>query len=506
MISKVKKIDFKANSNVFWFLFAFVLMFVIMYNAPMISDDFEFTKLSLSSFGEMWRYCLTYGNGRLLGNLGVLVVINSTFLKAFVKAVTVAILVLMLPFVLKVNRTIMLPISFLLVFGCSPIIFAQIFTWTSGFQNYVPPILLTLLCFGIISRCETKSIARTMLLIVIGVCGQLYVEHSTILNILIPIAMFVFYRVENNKEKQHLAKVWFFSAIAGAVLMVLIPKIFYVQANRAEGYRQTGFSSLGKLTSYIIEGVKLSLITYARCAVLWVLFAICGLLILRCIKLHNKVIEMAIRCLYICLIVVSVLCGVLFELNDKIVVVKILQYMMFLQIPLCFVCTAIIVWKLPNKKIKLFLSSCLAFAIISVAPFLLVRPFGERCVFLSYMFLGVFSIKGIDYGMEILDLHPGRKWIGGLCGLLLVLSVFLIFSFNQAVYYDGIRNAYIEERMAAKEKKIVIFEIPSHYTFATMLIEEYYFYERPRDIEFEIVAYSQWCQEHTLDGGKVSGK
>ena len=123
---------------------SFLFFLLISWCAPHSSDDYLFADPELTSFRKILDYALHYGNGRLLGNLGAIYLVKHTALRVVVKAFTISALIVLIPAVLKVKSKWHYLLSMFLVIGCSSSVFAQVFSWTSGFQNYVPPVLLTL--------------------------------------------------------------------------------------------------------------------------------------------------------------------------------------------------------------------------------------------------------------------------------------------------------------------------------------------------------------------------
>ncbi len=88
------------------FLGTTAFVFVLGLLSPLISDDFIFSRLEFSSFRELIQYVLYYGNGRVLGNLSVLLTINVPWLTALIKAVAVAGIVTLIPYVVKTSKHI----------------------------------------------------------------------------------------------------------------------------------------------------------------------------------------------------------------------------------------------------------------------------------------------------------------------------------------------------------------------------------------------------------------
>ncbi len=64
----------------------FCFFFTIMLWAPMAYDDFDFIARSSYPISDIFQYSLHYGNGRLLGNMGVVILLKSSIFCALAKA------------------------------------------------------------------------------------------------------------------------------------------------------------------------------------------------------------------------------------------------------------------------------------------------------------------------------------------------------------------------------------------------------------------------------------
>lgn len=109
-------------------LLIFLFFFAIMLCAPKSYDDFEFADVAKGSFQDMVSFALTYGNGRVLGNLGGVVLQTSIVLAAFAKALVMTGLIYLVPGILGIPVGAALGLSFLVFAGMEPAEFAQVMT------------------------------------------------------------------------------------------------------------------------------------------------------------------------------------------------------------------------------------------------------------------------------------------------------------------------------------------------------------------------------------------
>ena len=198
---------------------------IIFYFSPMTEDDNYFWSLRILGFRETLDFALGYGNGRLLGNMGIFYLVEHKALRVAVKALVMSAVCLLLPRLCGKGSKALYPAAFLLICLISPQLFSQVYTWTSGFQNYVPPVLLQLAVLWLLfALSEKHSLAPVLPAFVIGIAMQLYVEHSSIISILMALCL-VLYALKARRSLLPGALAWLMGAAAGMALMLLIPKM-----------------------------------------------------------------------------------------------------------------------------------------------------------------------------------------------------------------------------------------------------------------------------------------
>lgn len=166
---------------------------------------------------------------------------------------------------------------------------------------------------------------------------------------------------------------------------------------------------------------------------------------------------------------------------------------------LCFILVMINVFRLKNNKVKVRLFICIIFCIASVVPMLIVTPFAERNVFLSYIFLIEFIISALDYVLIELNIKITYK-LTTIIGVLMVVGIICLDNiFVNVKKYSDMREVYIAESMERKDARIDIFELPSRYMFPTYLMNQYYYYQKRGDIEFVLMNYQEWEKDHYSD-------
>lgn len=459
----------------------------ILYISPMLSDDFEFASYHFNNIGKIMRYSLYYGNGRLLGNIGACILNNNRIVCVIVKVVMILAMMLLIPKVINIKNKVLEYIIYLMLLGTAPEIFGQVFVWTSGFQNYIPPIVFMLACMWI-CKCYSKKSYQLFCIIIMGFTSQLYVEHCTIIHIMIAGLYLIYYMREENDVKKKCSKVWLLSTVVGAICMFLIPKLFFIENNRTKGYRAIHLNGVADLINAITTNAFTLLNTYSKCVFLWIIFCILGILLLRMVG-QNKIdkLMVIIFCIY-----------PIISIFDQITNWSgILRHICILGgMCLCSILVIINVFRLKNNKVKVRLFICIVFCIASVVPMLIVTPFAERNVFLSYIFLISFIISALDYVLIELNIKITYKLTTIICVLMVIGIICLDHIFVNVKKYSDMRETYIVESMERKDTRIDIFQLPSRYMFSTYLMNQYYYYQKRGDIEFILMNYQEWEKDH----------
>lgn len=190
------------------------------------TDDLTYMELELDNFSDAVYYCLHYGNGRFLGNLFGIILSRIYVLQIIIKTVTPCLIIILMnrlcDFKYKVTNIILTIVLILLPSR----IFEDVISWTSGFANYIFPVLITLINLYFFKYTDEKKVNRFIFIIFItSITGQLFVEHYTVINIFISFVL-IFYLKKEKSRKVKLAYSWFAASVIGGGIMYAIPKIF----------------------------------------------------------------------------------------------------------------------------------------------------------------------------------------------------------------------------------------------------------------------------------------
>lgn len=484
------------------FLCVFLFFFLISLCAPFSYDDYEFINHSSLPMGEILRFSLTYGNGRLLGNWGVITLLKSPIFAAAAKATVFSLMVFLLPAVLGIRKPFGLAASFLLVSAIDSDLFAQAVTWTSGFQNYVPPAFLMLAVIYLIqkypssgSRCRKLLLCFSVFLL--GLAGQLYVEHSSLINMAVAIVLLV--KVLHDPKHEGLVPVIIFLIAAGIglFLMFWIPGAFHVEGNYTDGYRTLYLDSFRsflfccarnflKVTNHFFgllglpicggAAITVSMTQHRRSAkwnrILYSLCFFCGgsMAMFSLIGFDGWYGELTI----------------LYHIFSMIVVL-----------------TALLVWvialfQLEDPLLRDRTLLLLLGAVFSLIPLLVVTPIHIRTVYHAQVFTAAAFLLILNHFSE--SWNPVvAKWVTTITrGSALLLSVALLFTFFSIGSMAVARHRYVTQQIEAGAEQIDFFRIPSPYVHEQTdpLMGLYYYRSEHMDVQFHIQPYDIWTNDH----------
>lgn len=379
-------------------------------------------------------------------------------------------------------------LSFLLTIGIAPQFFAQVFTWTSGFSNYVPPIICMLSCL-IISNKGNTSKCTLLLIFVLGISGQLYVEHSTIINITMA-ALSLFYSIKYCRENISLNLAWLSGTIIGATTMFSIPTLFCTY-NEFEGYQKLNIHGLRDfIISIVSNAMYISKMLCDNC----ILFASLSILLIYFIrkKKHLNIIDKAAM---IILEIFPLFC--IFSYISKMAQHEIQINFVFFCCVIAYLISVVysVITVISERDLRIKSAFYLFMAVFSILPLLIVYPIGNRCLFHSYIFLSLLVLSLFE------NVYQSCKKKEIISNILKVASVILIFSicicFIKLNSIDRMKQQYIQEQMHNHAEEISIPDIKSDYihTNENIMIGCKYYYKEKGDINFLNVDYKTWVKD-----------
>lgn len=478
---------------------ACVLFFAYVgWNTPLTGDDMEFASLQYDTLGEYWTYVSQYGNGRFLGNALAVAMPYLPLLRIWGKAVVLASCVMLLPRVLGMDSLMDCCLSFLLFVGVDGELFGEVYSWGAGFSNYITPIWLTLLILDVLNL-ETgplsRSGAKVLIVFPLAVCAQLFMEHSSGVNLL--LAMYATVRGIRKKGRFCLGTwAWLAGSLLGLAVMLLGPRLFFVSGNHMENYRDLYLGSFWEaLTACIRNSLKLSTYYLNTNALPICLGCAATLWLTRLSRSHRANQMMALIwgvCTgYIAFCALHGLGNYAGKLNSLYHVVGLVVILVLIPI------WALAAWQLGRGDLREKLLLCVAFGVIPLAPLLIVHPVPERVVIQSYIFFaaaGMLSLVALGKTLE----PRTFRWCKSAALIMAAVSLLnLLFIYTFIGRVSKLREDYILEQIDQGADTIQVFTFEYDYVFDDSLdglTIQYYSKLAGYPVTFERVSQSQWLQ------------
>ncbi|MBO7359751.1 MAG: hypothetical protein J6V48_01360 [Clostridia bacterium] len=464
----------------------FVFILTVSLLSPYVSDDYYYQYLmgEMRSAGEVFSFFLHFGNGCILGNLLAFVLSNNLAVCAIVKAsVATAILFSGHLLVEKITGkgSAVLSVFFALLFP--PVITAEVITWTSGFSNYLPPILILLIIANILLRDGDRlRFPASVAVFFLGIAGQLFVEHSSVIDLVLigGLSGYLVFR-----EKKNIAES--VSALAGTAIgtavIFLIP-LMTDAAGKLSGYRKIYLDLWdGESQFYVISSVMQIIRELCGGWLFWLLFA--SLLFALLVKTTGRRKVAALIISAPALFAYPALSLILTVRPD----LKRQYLLSTLAFAFFFIATAVILirYAVLSGRTGITCTVLFACACVSVAPLVVVYPIGPRCYALAVTFMIVLSCV---IAVELL--HPlSKRQIICFCiaSALIVSAVIGAYIKLNADYRE--RDLYIRDKIENTTGRVEFKKINSpflHY-YADSMIDYRYYTDTPGDRPLIAVDY-----------------
>lgn len=484
---------------IFW-----AALFMIAYNFPLVGDDFygiDDSITSVRSFIEWAAWHWENTNGRILGNTTVLLVMQSKFWRAFVRAAVIWLIMILVYQNSRIRSKTGYFLAYIYVLAIPAAIFSQTYAWAFGFFNYVPPVLLILFYLHMVQKEFTEVQARwrgikTVCAFLLGICTQLFMENITVYVLI----MTVWINIRQVRKFKKVSPVFLAHAIgaaAGAVMMFSSP-VYRAVAAGSDTYRETpeGISGLfqaarenwHQISEYSIRGNTLLLI---------LVLLVCAWLLYRRGRENNRksdVFKTVITCNLTGTAAYFFIAGLL-EWNEKIrlytsfFLLDVFMLMLFIVSVLLTIVLYVKEEEYRDRSLFFLIS-----AFVLTGPLLFVTPVGPRCFYASYIFtaLAFFNIVAYIIEQEHWEL---KRAAAPACVLAACVTAYYMYIFFNIGDVEQERDAYIAGRMQEGDSVIMVPEFP----YSDYLHDPHgwkiglkFYYEEPEDIEFCFVPYSEW--------------
>ena len=487
----------KKNKKKLFYIILFIILVVICFMFPYTHDDWPWS--GAEGLNRLKNLFDGY-NGRWAGNILVMILTRFRIFRAIFIASTLLGIIYFIKKLTKTTETGTLLSIFLLL--CMPIsMLAQAIAWTSGFANYVPPVLLILIYIYLnrnIFYKEKVEINNKLIipLLIMGFINSLFIEHMTIYNCLLALTIVIYQLV---KKEHNLANIFYLiGAISGAILM-FTNTAYTAIATGEDTYRTIEQSNIitNAFNTYFSDYYKYfihnnTVLNIVLCIL--VLYAVYRFYKYQKESL-NKVKDIFLKIAttgiigYLTYIIYQRIMsgGNIFILdNYKLYLEGII--MLIFALSLLIISLIICVSKARQKRMIFELISIFIIA----GPLLVVTPIGPRCFFPTYVFFILLCIEWLNEitkRKELLNLNNALK-----------LIVLLLFICNLSIYrytykIDTLREEHIKKHL--NDTKIVLPKIPyANYLWAPNPVsfeesfKEYYHIDKTTELEF--IDYKTW--------------
>ena len=493
---------FQKRSVLCIFFLSFFFFAFVMLCAPYASDDLEFGNLPYTHLSEYLQYALEYGNGRLLGNLTAILLSSVRWLNVLVKAAVLSSMVVLIPSALDLHGAGYSLLTLLLMCTVDPTLFGEVYVWTSGFSNYMPPVWMSLVILFLFRRyhrlCglggKPMKLAIFVSVFFLGLASQLFIEHSSGVNVLMAFSAFVLFYRRKELGRRELAGVWLVATVLGLALMLLIPKLFYIPNNHTDTYRSTHLGSLAAMMVSCGKNViQLSNHFYGPSAIPLCFGALSTIFMTRHRRSEkaNRILTWlaSTSAIYLAL---SLCLGLSVYLGKAAIIQHIFSgFFAFLPF---------VVWVIAARDaegtLRRDMLLCLSFAFVSLLPLLVVTPIPCRVIYQACIFVQLASLRCCREYLKTLKMQHARRYLRICATAAVLVCVLLSTTFASVGFMARVRDRHIRREIEAGATEVVVFSLPYRYTTWDHLWSLHYLYPSEEHVEFQITAFEAWMDNY----------
>ena len=233
------KLDKKSTFLGFLLFIAFA---VLAYQFPYSGDDWAWgSSIGLERLDNWFQGY----NGRYAGNLLVLLLTRSKLLQVVCLSASLVFLCFAVKLFNNAEGLVTVYVSTCLLLLVPKEIFVQSLSWTSGYSNYVPPILLVIIYLIMIRDIfeeKQPKYPRTFpwIAYVLGVVGALFMENLTLYSIALAVLLIGYVRWRFRRF--YATHVAYLAGCLSGALMMFSNSAYFSIANNTDTYRSTALS------------------------------------------------------------------------------------------------------------------------------------------------------------------------------------------------------------------------------------------------------------------------
>lgn len=500
---------FKTKSDKKVLIYSSILLLFLIglcYTFPYTGDDWAWG----SSIGiERYNSFFVGYNGRYLGNILVIILTRSELLKTLCMAgVLFGIIFISYRYANKKN-TMLLFISSLCILALPRLVLRQAIVWTSGFTNYAISIFLVLIYIYIVKNIfnnEKPKYPRYLpiLLLILGICNALFVEHITLYSIVLGIFV-IMYTYIRFKKIYSAQIAYLLGAIIGAIIM-FTNSAYSSIANSQDTYRSIPKAGISGFISTSIDSYFKVIYKelFFNNIVLNILIAIIAIIIIYKYNTNNENKARPIMSNLIGLIIVSYSAySLLVSLNTKWnILLRFTDYAEGIFSIAYYIAILFLIILFINDKNR---KSKMLFILISIAfltgPLFVVKPIGSRCFLATYVMFILLINEFIDYIIVDNKNNVLMKCINKIIIVISILfAVYLLSIYTYIAKVNNERIDYIMNEVANNNKEIVLTKLPyEEYLWTATPTENglwkdrlRLFYGIPKDVDLKPIPLKQW--------------
>ncbi|MBE6070347.1 MAG: hypothetical protein E7208_00130 [Clostridium butyricum] len=439
-----------------------LILVSISNNIPVLWDDWMWGgEVGINRLNSIFS---NY-NGRYLGNILVIILTRSNLIKTIIISTSIIAIIYFMYSCFGGKDYIFYIISSLLVLLLPMSIFSQTISWVSGFCNYIPPIVLFLIYFFIIKKEFDDNIVvykkyQIFLMIILGICMQLFMETNTIYNCIFSVFMVIYVYVKTKRIPLiHIS--FMTSTLLGAFIMFSNGAYSNIYENE-DSYR-----SVGRSFKEIIVQIYEHYFNYMNRQLFMKSFAlncILAITILLIIKICRKNNKYNLKDYIISIVSISYPTYLLFTIFridyiDKIYEKSVYFFDGLFTVLFYIALIVTIIQYIADTNIKLKLLLLVASIVVLTAPLLIVNPLSPRCYLNTYIFMVMLILELLNY--IILELDIEFRYINILGAVsLFIIGLVYINIFIDIGKAEKSRQAIVNEQLKSKEINIIIPKLP----------------------------------------------
>lgn len=523
----IKKDSLQSDKKLFLiYVVIFAVFAVLVFVVPYSHDDWAWG--SAVGIQRLESNFVSY-NGRYMGNYFVLALTRSKLLQVVVVALSATLLCWLPSKYIEKKSGLFAIFSAMMLLLMPREIFVQSIVWTSGYSNYAPPIVLTVIYFVLIRNIFEDEKPRygrflPVATLALGVLGALFMEHVTLYSLAISFLIIFFVLIKH--KKVYLTHIAFaVGCVAGTVIM-FSNSAYGLIANAQDaqgGYRSMALSNgLFKTlqTNLKIIGEQMFIKNIV------ILFVMSALLVLLTGLLIKKSTNRNKNTAALVSLFVNLVClFIIFAKNkntewtvalnsDKAQLITLL-FMTGLMALYCLSVLAIVILCVTDKSLMFKMLLILVSIVVVTAPLAVVSPVSARCFFPQYFLMMIFSVAILDYIKRELKFTEKTSNIltVSFAAVSVAMCIFMFSIYLPVNYYAEKRVEYAHKQAAAGATTVYICNLPNvPYMHCGTPTQKLWmdrfkmFYGLDEKLQVEVINYSEFDKWMSEFDSKESGK